>query len=1777
MVLKWSCIGISPSGTNIIACKDNSGIYYSINNAGFTQVTSSIPDLSFIQIAISDISSNAVVCSTKNIYITTNYGVNWENISATNTNIKSINSVSISNEGDNIYVASSFGLYIYNQGSKLWSTINATSTNIWTGISTYDKYVVACTNGGGIYTSSNYGITDLLKNYSVPYTTSINWISICIRKYGFAMAGYNDTNNNGIIYVSTNNGITWKKSDTYNYPNNSLKKVFIMNYGYGLALTTNRVYITSNYGETWKIFRDIGLNDISVSDSGFLVSCDNTNIYSTSIYSAFNVNKIFTKSSSFVTLGILSNQLTFPIITNNQIQLKIIPSIIRPSSNYELYFGKHDNPSSTDISNIFIDPTQIKNPQYFTFSNLQGNTYYDISFSYIINANNYTLSQQIITKSEPLNVFIDQDSVTDISMNISFTPCINTPLFYKIFIQNMEKATDLHIYSLAGSIVNNNTNNNTFKYTITGLTNDASYSFIIDSSYIDYSYSSLPFQYFTTKSIPKVVEIDNTEFDKAKVSFYPPSKTTPNSIKCTVNTMKNVIVNGIVQSIINTEIPPGIYDGSIIFVENTPNTIDIIGLTQDSDYDIILESIYSNMIIQTATISYIAIGRPTVRLTLRKNQQNNTYTIVVNITLQYLPKYYLLTITYPDKTNETCDTLALSTTTVFDFVNLTQLGTYKIDVTAVFSPTSIANRSSSLSIVENDKVSFGALDICYNRIDVSFSLVMSDTTAIYSLKLMNTISSDPNLNYSYNIPKSDIILNPNSYYQFNNLYVNSGNYNLFITNVNNNFYYPNTYPPIPKINVPVPITLPIVNTVQIDSTNIVAKGSSGVLLQTYYTILYPNTYQPSYNLYVINNDLATTIYNIPITNFLDVSYSVLINFTGNYSIYLKNTYVGGSSISNIINEPIVITPDISFGNIDISYNYINIRYKITSFTASPQYILSISGSITEFNNAYTIIPIVDSKTSYILDSSHIFMIPANTGAYSYQLTDGTTIFKPTNNNILMPTITNIISNILYNYAFSFIVNYTSLYVYNPTYTVLLQNSIYPDISYSIINSFYNSPVSLGIIYRSSNNYKLTINCNYYTPTLVTYTAPPIMNISVNNTNLINYINYSYYLYKSSLTDTFFYQAIDISYQIISYDIIPSGYMIYLQNDSLGLTYDSPITLNISTDYSNANIRNYNNLFTNLYFGDYSYYIKDISKNITYSATNTINIPIPNNTFALNADNISVNISNTNPKYAKITSNIVVNYACYNASYIFSAINSINPDISYTSVYTENALSNTGNYFDISFISFSGNYNINILKLFNITKTETKIYLNAVTVSIGNSVTLSTPTYTLISNIFTLNIPYQIVSYDPNPSFSFINDDNVVSNITFPTITYKTLMPVTVTNVYTHSNAKNVYSENYNYSIIDNNTGFSYPNTFILDYPIFNISVSLTDNSVIIDYNVIDNTTLPKTYIIYINQYMDKQSFIVGSTNINSGTKIYTFNNVNNINLIGIEDSSLNTYNYEYFGLPYTATGIYTKSTYGIYTILKYTSGSGTFSPTQSNLKVGYLVVGGGSAGNPAGSAKNRGDWIKGGAGGNGGAISYSPLNMSNLTITQNTICNIVVGSGSTRYDISGNPSSISISELIIKSQGGTNIYISANRFYTLNGNDNTAIATGGIYNFNGGNYGGGGTLGYPANTGRTGKYVIINDISINSYYGGGGGGGGQGGSNAVTGANGGNGDTDGKGGSSSGNSSEGNPGYPGISNYGSGGGGGGGYYATSEILNYIGTIAIGGNGGSGVVIIYFPT
>ena len=223
----WTSIGISQSGSNIVACCKNITNYYIIKyskNSGNTFIQSISFSSSESVNGISVSNNGYVVMYTKtNIYVSINNGDTFTQIfisltSPVNSN-NYWNGVSISSNGQ--YIVACLGgigeIYISSISSSFsfnnWNVVSINEKHNYTGISISEtgKYIVACyannNNIGGIYTSSNYGETWVL-NQTIP-TKDINWSSVYIKEsYGFAIAG----DANGTIYTSTNYGNIWTKN-----------------------------------------------------------------------------------------------------------------------------------------------------------------------------------------------------------------------------------------------------------------------------------------------------------------------------------------------------------------------------------------------------------------------------------------------------------------------------------------------------------------------------------------------------------------------------------------------------------------------------------------------------------------------------------------------------------------------------------------------------------------------------------------------------------------------------------------------------------------------------------------------------------------------------------------------------------------------------------------------------------------------------------------------------------------------------------------------------------------------------------------------------------------------------------------------------------------------------------------------------------------------------------------------------------------------------------------------------------------------------------------------------------------------------------------------------------------------------------------------------------------------------------------------------------------------------------------------------------------------------
>lgn len=108
---------------------------------------------------------------------------------------------------------------------------------------------------------------------------------------------------------------------------------------------------------------------------------------------------------------------------------------------------------------------------------------------------------------------------------------------------------------------------------------------------------------------------------------------------------------------------------------------------------------------------------------------------------------------------------------------------------------------------------------------------------------------------------------------------------------------------------------------------------------------------------------------------------------------------------------------------------------------------------------------------------------------------------------------------------------------------------------------------------------------------------------------------------------------------------------------------------------------------------------------------------------------------------------------------------------------------------------------------------------------------------------------------------------------------------------------------------------------------------------------------------------------------------------------------------KYYGAPTEYETTYN----GIYTILKYTT-SGYLTFTNADVKIGYIIVGGGGAGGNG----NEGTFA--GEGGRGGTVLNKTIEDSSTTFTSETTYTIEVGSGG--INANGNPSQISGTSLV---------------------------------------------------------------------------------------------------------------------------------------------------------------
>ena len=1441
----WNSIGISPSGSTIIACCKNDNFYYDIyysstNNTNTFDKCNNPSEMDYPATNISVIDGGYVLfCTEKNLYISNNNGSSFTAVFSTiNNPISSSSSpynywtgVSISsNTGKYMVACIGGGVYLSENYGVEWILVLSVNQNFTSiSISETGKYIVTCTSTpGGIYTSSDYGIT-WINNQTIPI--NLNWSSICIKeKYSFALV----CDTNGYIYTSTTNGNIWVDA-SLNLPNTTnFKKICISDYGYGVALSNYNIWVTANYGENWNIKNVYKNNistikDIGVSNNGLLVMCDISYIYTSSIYSEYTNPKIYYSTDvSFVTKGLLYDQLDFSGILNTSLYVNFQNPTIPPNK-YNIVFQNSSDLTDPSLNLSVTTVTISTTPNYsILVTGLKENIVYNIYLQSIYSNVTSVIYKQQYTKGSPINVSIDVNYITDVSMNVSFINCPYIPDYYSINVLNQGDPTNYQTIKLERKYINDYLTQYLgqplITYTVNELLPDSKYQLSITSNYSDVSYTSVTITDIFTKSAPSNISYVLKIGNKVDINYSPPSYVIPTTITLFLyNSNNNEVLS---------------HEQSAVYQIHTFDK-----LLVNETYNIVLQSNYDNMTFKSSPITFTNLGKPTIVCTYRFDNDNQ-YIITTNIYLASKPTYYI-EFTYPDNTKRRYDVTLNST--IFNLYNIVLLGDYKITVYAVFNDTTDATNTTTtvpsdeftLTVKKHPIIQFGTIDISYTYINIPYNIIeYASPVPNYRLYLKNTLYS---LIYdqSNNIP--NIITNTNcSYTKKFNIFAGTGTYNVYITD---GIFYSD------YIN----ITVPEVVSVAIDYSK--TEKSDSNRLTIYYKVLQiiPDS---SYTLFVNGNVTYPTIsFSSSTTNPAITQLSVDVTIIGTMYYYIVNYFPDGSlyrtpSGTQYFDSKTTIT----FGSVDISYNFFVVPSTISTFINKPRYGISISGNF--FTSQWLITP-----TTVVSTNNSRFNVYANTGSYFIKLSDAVTNYIPDPSFVTLPIASSTLSDISYTFTTNTInnssnnnklsVSYYILNTLDASYTLYLQNKNYNDLSFSIKDSntvFTPSnfvPTKKNVIELTN---KITRSGDYYFYIKHNYTGvlndviSPFTYISP-STNIV--IDISNIVVLSSISD--FINEIQIQSNITTFDIIPLTYKIYLQSVSFptDLSYSYNITIPTNSDSTNytinrfvSNITNFSNIYVNT--GNYIYYMIDSNgrKYNSNAYSHTLKTT-QSNTFDF-IGNLSVNSFSTYNanNNGKISTNYIINYESYKPTYTIFATNTTIPSVTdcsyFTSVYMDNSSTiiqrstNINYLIDVSNIYRTGIYSVYLQNNYNGTSRTSSNYKEITSTKqiylyLPNNVSFETIT----RDISSVNIPFTITAYD-------------ISNVVYTVEIANNSFDIMYSQSFTLANNNKYYTAN-----ISNNTIYFrnlFANSGTYSYKVYN------NNGVV--YNSGSTFTLPLTYTTF---------------------------------------------------------------------------------------------------------------------------------------------------------------------------------------------------------------------------------------------------------------------------------------------------------------------------------------
>ncbi len=254
----WNSIDISSTGQYQTGVVYGGLIYYSSNYGVNWIEISTMADNNFISVSMSDSGQYQTALSNV-IFISTNFGATWTQNFSTESHI----CVEVTNTGQNqIRASQSNYLQLSTDYGSNWSAIVASGVESWSGaIMTDDKQIMIGSTGGSIYRSTDYGA-----NFS-EIATGYNYYSLrssSTMLYVLALV------NGGYMRRSTDYGANW--TDLTSAGSRIWRSADISSTGqYQTAADNHYIYRSADYGVNWTQITAAGDRDwrgLAVSGTG---------------------------------------------------------------------------------------------------------------------------------------------------------------------------------------------------------------------------------------------------------------------------------------------------------------------------------------------------------------------------------------------------------------------------------------------------------------------------------------------------------------------------------------------------------------------------------------------------------------------------------------------------------------------------------------------------------------------------------------------------------------------------------------------------------------------------------------------------------------------------------------------------------------------------------------------------------------------------------------------------------------------------------------------------------------------------------------------------------------------------------------------------------------------------------------------------------------------------------------------------------------------------------------------------------------------------------------------------------------------------------------------------------------------------------------------------------------------------------------------------------------------------------------------------------------------